>query len=165
MVLAVSVFKINSLTQKSDVGPEKRTTGGRGRQAAFSSAVKANVCFFFILTSNSYTRPNKPFKEPRIFNKYMSAADSLLPHVLLSSMSAATVCLRDDLSVFTRMSLISLLQQRVEYIILWKLSAENTCCSSFCEKKRSEDYRQHSRHAAIKHPLQKRLKWQFCHMH
>lgn len=99
-------------------------------------------------TFNSYMRPDKPFKQPQFFNKYMSAADSLLHARAPFQHFFASVCLSDDLSVFTWMSLISLLQQWVEYIVLWKLSTENTCCSSFCEKNRPEDCQRHSRHAA-----------------
>lgn len=84
MVLAVHVLEINSLTQKSDVLPEKkkkRTTGGRGRETAISSAVKANNCFLKWKGGkkalNSYRR-GRPFKGPSVFKNFTSAADVCL---------------------------------------------------------------------------------------
>lgn len=87
------------------------------------------------ITFNSYKRPGKTFKQPRIFIKYVSAADSLLSAcVPFQPVYCQSVFkwwfIGFEVDVFDFSTSVASWMYR-----LMKVSAENTCCSSFCKRK------------------------------
>lgn len=144
----------------------KRTTGGRGRQAAFSSAVKANTCFSYLRkTLIIHIRDHtNHWCNPEFSINTCLLQIHFFTHVLLSSM-AAPECVWVMTYQFLRGCLWFLyFSNELNTVYSFMKMIFRKHLLQFLLLKKSTR-RLSATHAAMKHPLQKRLKWQYCHMH